>query len=404
MARRWLIGTLIGVWVLGGLPTLVRGQNYPDPIPVGPSHPAVSPAACPGGLCPPGMPAGPGLLPAAFPPPAPAISHCPPSLGSCPPADFDDEDACFLIVSAGYMPMWRHRMKDHLLAVVDPIPFDDPRLAPPGSPIAMTFRDMRTDLQHGYFLNIGFFNQDHSWDFGGFYIQPETQTFEVTRPGQLSSFFFNPPVGFEGTGAGLWDNADYMRMRFENQLVNAEINSRWFDGGNGTEVELLIGVRFLLQAEKLELFASDDREQLGSIPETDATYTSKTNNRLLGGQIGAGISQMLSHHISIGINTKLGLFANYADIDVSLVRGDGLVGIDGGQSKWGISALSDSGAFVTLNGSRWRVLVGYRAMWIWGLATAQDQIDFNLGNDRGRGDVNGSILYHGPMAMFDIVF
>ncbi|MCS6976188.1 MAG: hypothetical protein NZM31_04140 [Gemmatales bacterium] len=399
MAKRWLFGTLIGVMMLGTLPQLVRAQSGSDPVPVGPSSSALSGPMCPSGNC-----GGHGWQYRMPTFPYMPILHPNPMGGPPPCPSYEDDDACFVIISAQYVPFWRHRMKDHVLAVVDPIPFDDPNPAPVGSPVAATFRDVRSEFQHGYGLSVGFFNQDHVWEFAGFYVQPEEATFQVTRPGQLSSFFFNPPVGFEGTGASLWDNADVMRMHFKNQLVNAEINSRWFDGGDGTEVEFLIGVRFLLQAEKLALFTSDDSEQIAVIPETEATYTVKTNNRLLGGQIGAGISQWVTHHLAIGINTKLGLFANYADIDLSLVRGDGLVGIDGGQNKWGISALNDTGAFVSLNGSCWRVLVGYRALWIWGLATAQDQIDFNLGNNRGRGDVNGSVLYHGPMAMIDFVF
>jgi hypothetical protein len=408
MAKRWLYGTLIGMLLVSLTPALVRGQAYPDPVPIGPSNTGqVDPN------CPPGDGPGPMSVDLGWPymkykypqiPPMP-IAH-PNPYGGRNDSDcgIEDESDYRFIISGGYLPLWRHRMKDHALAVVDPVPFDDLQIAPPGAPVALSFSDVDTGWQHGFFISAGLFNQDHVYEIEGFYVPRHPESTSVARTGQLSSFFFNPPVGFEGTGAGLWDNADAMKLTFENQLINAELNSRWFGGWCGTEVEFLVGLRFMDQAEKLEFFTTDDREQIGTIPETDATYTSKTNNRLLGPQIGGGLTQQISEKWSFGINTKIAVMANYADIEIDLVRGDGLVGIDGGQQKWGISALNDTGAFVSLNGSRWRIKAGYRALWIYGLATAQDQVDFNLGNPRGFGSVSGSVLYHGPMAMIDFVF
>jgi hypothetical protein len=406
MAKRWVFGTLLGVTLVSLLPALAQAQPSTDPVPIGPSAEAPVPSG------PPPCPMGPMTVDLGWPymryktPPMPPmpIAHPNPIGAVKQETCYDDDCDQHVIVSGGYIPLWRHRMKKHALAVVDPVPFDDLQIAPVGSPVILDYHNVNTGWQHGYFLNVGLFCQDHVYEIEGFYVPKHPERYNVSRPGQISSFFFNPPVGFEGTGAGLWDNADGMSLSFQNELIDAEINSRYFDGACGTEVECLIGLRFINQSEKLEIFTNDDGRQLTIIPQTEATYTSKTNNRLLGPQVGAALTQQLTERLSFSCNAKLALFANYADIEILLKRGDGFIGLDGGQQKWGISALTDTGIFLHCNGSCWRLRLGYRALWIYGLATAQDQVDFDLGNERGRGDVSGSILYHGPMAAIDFIF
>ena len=405
MAKRWIGGLSFGALLASLVPVVAQAQQPTDPMPVGRS--AVQQAAHgpypvvngPAAKASPPTTVG-GLLPHPYP-----MFLYRPYSGGNREVFIDDDDALHVIIKAGYVPMWRTRMKDHALAVADAVGFDDDQLPPPGAPVIATFRSAPAEFQHGYQLSVGFFHNDRMLEFAGFHLQDQTSRFGLIRPGQISSFFFNPPIGFEGTGfGGLWDNADTMTITFNNTMSNAEINGRWFFGSCDTEFEILVGARYVDISEKLVLVFDDDIIQIADIPETRADYTTKTQNHLIGGHLGGGLQQRLCGWLSLGVDARGAAFANWAEISAKLTRGDGLVGFDGGREKWTIATLAQSAVYVDVNGTFWRVRLGYQALWFWGLATAQDQVDFNLENRRGGGDVNGSFLYHGPMASLEVVF
>jgi len=350
-----------------------------------------------------------------FQPLVPPPGTCIPNLTGHPPeplpdCNYEDDDHLHVFLSASYVLLQRQRMKDHVLAVVDPFTFDDSQAAPPGSPVALSFKDVDQSYRPGYRLTVGLYHEDWMAEVSGFYIGSHTNSKRVVRPGQLDSFFFNPPVGFEGTGfAGtnqsfLWDNADIMDLRFRTSMFNLELNCKCFGGSDDVEGFWLVGFRFVDLPQHLLFRTDDDALQLGFIPETVADYSVNSHNRLMGPQIGGGWSWKIWDHLSWGIDTKAGLFANYVDMNVKLTRGDGLVGIDGGRSKWGLTTLTDSMVHLDLNGTWWQIRAGYNILWFWGLATAQDQLDFNLADTNGRGDVEGSVFYQGFQFSLNLIF
>lgn len=419
MAKRWVYGSLLGVLVACSLPAMAWAQSA-DPMPIGRSS-VVQTVAPPGTPYPPaqnGMgaacPTVPGFQPLMKPPGAsvPNLTGCPPE--PLPDCNFEDDDHLHVFLSGSYMLIQRQRMKEHTLGVVDPFVVDDNLPAPPGSPVVLTFRNVDQPFRTGYRLAVGVYQQDWMAEATGFYIGSHTNDKLVVRPGQLDSFFYNPPVGFEGTGftggnqSALWDNADIMDLRFRWSMLNVELNCKCFAGGGdcGESVEAygLLGVRFVDLPEHLRFHTEDDTLQLGPIPETVADYFVDTHNRLLGPQIGGGLTWQLTECFAWGIETKAALCANYVEMNTKLARGDGLIGFDGGRSKWGISTLTDSTIHLDLNGSWWQLRVGYNIMWFWGMAAAEDQLDFNLANTNGRGDTEGSIFFHGLQASLNLIF
>ena len=93
----------------------------------------------------------------------------------------------------------------------------------------------------------------------GFYIPQYHNSTYTEAPGQLDLPFFNPPIGFEGDN-GLWTHADNVVSTFRfsrvcRQIV--EINYRYTDAAI-TDVELILGMRWISLYESLGIFTGDD--------------------------------------------------------------------------------------------------------------------------------------------------
>ena len=396
MAKRWVGRVVVGAFLAGLWPGLAHAQGYPDPVPIGRaggvmtagmpwpgyggpptqvSYPAPPPYAAEP------MPGGHAAAPTRPPGHGPWVGPWLPTLPDAPcrhdqPCDdfWEDDDCPHFLITAGWMGLWRRELKHGALAVVDPVPFDDGQPPPVNAPLAVDFHDLDMNLQSGLRASAALYMDNFAAELAGFYMWPTTSREDFIRVGQLSSFFFNPPLGFEGTNASLWDNADLIRLSLRTTLGNAEVNARWFTGWDCTEFELLAGFRYVDLQERLDIITSDDQFQLVPVPETIATYTTRTHNHLIGGQLGFAVRQPIGTWLSLSYEARGAWFGNHADIDMELIRGDGLVGRRGGQEKWDFAQLYEGGAFFDINGCRWRVRLGYQVMWILGVATARTRL------------------------------
>jgi hypothetical protein len=111
-----------------------------------------------------------------------------------------------------------------------------------------------------------------------------------------------------------------------------------------------------------------------------------------------------SECVAVSLDARGSWMADYAVTGISLVRGDGLIGRNGGINKWGFSHIYEAGAFVDLTCSRIRIRGGYQCMLLYQVATAQDQLNFDLSDGDGRGDLQGTVFYHGPTVLFEFIF
>ncbi|MER3416681.1 MAG: hypothetical protein C4297_10790 [Gemmataceae bacterium] len=399
---------------LAGLASPVWAQAPGDPVPlvapVQPAHLTRYPGYGPGGQSPPqGSAVFPQMLPGqAFPPavmPPPYPPGYDPDAGGC---EYWQSPECqqaplFYFAQVGWLGLKRQRLGHGAVAVVDPTGVDDGIFPGSGARLAADFHHLDPSLHGAIRAAIGVASDDVALEATGFYLPEQDTGINWVVPGRLTSFFFNIPLGFEGNNF-LWDNADAILLQLRTTMANGEINLRWSTGQAGQGLELLIGARYLDVQERLNLRTEDDTIAIGFDPALVATYTSRVHNRLLGGQIGLASRAEILSWLGLAWELKAGWFWNNVDYDVALVRGDGLLGREGGRSSDRFSHIYEAGLFLDAYRGVFRVRAGYQLMWLVGVAEAVDQIDFNLDHFRGAGRFNGSILYHGPTVYLDITF
>jgi hypothetical protein len=401
------MGMLLGLLWAGALPSFVHAQGSTDPVPLYQASPASPGQGMPGG-----MPAVPAMAPMAG--YAPGMGAGGPPCG--PGGDcglvtrwfhtgYDLSDDCWhYYVNGGYIGLMRSRMKDYELAVRDPEAFDDGFPPPAGSPRLLGFDSLKTGMSSGARATLGIYSEDVCWEIGGMLVPRVHNAISITDPGRISSFFFNEPIGFQGTNPGLWDNADRMTLSLNSRMVGGEANMRWFMRGEDEAVEVFCGCRYLDYDEYLSIFTDDDSIQFSPDPLSVATYSTRAKNHLFGLSAGVSMHGWFCDCLALGFDARGSWMANYATTGVSLIRGDGLVGFDGSLNKWGFTQIYEAGLFLELAGDRCRLRGGYQGMLLLHLAIAQDQVDFDLGNQRGRGDMFGTVWYHGPVATLEFIF
>jgi hypothetical protein len=266
--------------------------------------------------------------------------------------------------------------------------------------------DTEIPMNDGFRAALGLQFEETILEAAGFFIPFKgARPYVAQLPGQLTSFFINPPLGFEGTPASLWSNADIMSLQYHNTLGSGELNWKFFTCGEGWDVMVLVGFRYVDAWEKLDYFTADDNVQLGvRVPETEATLSIRAHNHLMGGHFGFGVGKQVAGCFGYSWESKIGVFANFADVEKTLTRGDGLQGFDVGDQKWQAAHSYETGFYLNLQGNRWRLRGGYEVKWFVGVAKADNQIDFNFESMRNVVDSDGTLFFHGPTAMLDILF
>jgi hypothetical protein len=315
---------------------------------------------------------------------------------------------CGYYAGLGFLAMQRGGMGHLPIAVVDPQNLDTGDPPPPGRPVAVDLNMLNPQYAFGVRGNVGYRWECGALEFSGYWIPENTSSHTTNNPGRLDAPFFNPPLGFEGDN-GLWLQADQMVQRVLTRLGNAEFNWRiWacpYDMW-----EFLVGVRYLDIKDRYELFTDDDGltiRDFGGQPDPlrQATYSIQAHNHLAAPQLGIQWNGGLAHSLVASIFVKGGWGYDFYDVDLSLVRGDGLVGREGHRSGSQFSMLYETGLILD-----WCVIgnthvrVGYQALWVVDVPVASDQIDFNLLDTTGRANNHGSLLYHGPIFEVECVF
>jgi hypothetical protein len=224
----------------------------------------------------------------------------------------------------------------------------------------------------------------------------------ISNIARLDGFFFNPPPGFGGNN-GLWLQADTMQVRFRSALAGAEVNGRCFNTAF-TGLDLLLGVRYLDVREQLGFFTDDDG-LLGPDPTTTATYSVQTHSQIIAPQVGIEYQKMIVPGVALGIMGKGAWGPNIVSTDVSLVRGDGLVGFNTHTDHIQMSQVYELGAYIDIYMlERARLRMGYNGLWLVNVPTALSTFDYDLSHTNGTGSHHGHVTYQGPRIELQFLF
>ncbi len=268
--------------------------------------------------------------------------------------------------------------------------------------------DVQTPYSWGPRASVGFHYGDSTVEFSGFYLPNQGSTFELIETGRIDlpfAFFGNPTE--LNANAGVWLQADRIRVTFETEMAGAEGNYRYTSGNN---FEWIIGVRYLDMAERFSIFVDDEiGGDVFEDPTMQATYTTRTHSRILAPQLGGEGGFFLCPWVAVGGMCKGAWGVNFTEIDTAVFRGDDLIprtrprtSVSSNQ----FSQIYEINLFADfLCGSRCFFRAGYQALWLVGVPEAVDQINFNvfdLTSNSGR--TAGTIFYHGPMLTFNLRF
>ena len=402
MMRRW-VGAAVIAGCLGLAPA-ARAQYGPPP-----SGPGPLPEPVP--FCPePGSNFVPGPLSTATAPPGPSdcLSLPDDGTGAFPCKECTPEEACYFSVGA-QMLQRQHLATAGVLAVQDPGNLDTGNLPPANAPVLQSLSDVHPHFNAGPRATLGYLcNGNQAFEVSGYYIFESNATSAIQNPGRIDSFFFNPPLGFEGDN-GLWLQADRMSTMLSSTLWTVEANYRYTDAAV-TGAELIAGVRYFDLDERLSSFTDDDGIQFPLVngqpdPARTATYSVRTHNRLVAPQLGFEWEKNPTCWLGLGVSAKGAWGANFVTLERSLVRGDGFVGFNGSRSETQFSQMYEINAFVDIHIlERLKLRMGYDTMWFLNMANVVDQYDFNLQDTNTILNRNGSIFFHGPMAELQFLF
>jgi hypothetical protein len=429
---RWWKGAALAAWLgLNGsgqaqqpaVPSPVGAARMPEPIPTGPTKPV--PDLVPGPISPLVAPKGPGPeldLPAG---------HT--SAFQC--ENFPLESACY--ASLGVQWLQRGPLGKGAIAVLGPpinpaifgprvqqgLPPLPGLVPPPGSPVAQRYNDIVPDMKAGLRGTVGYLFNNQAIELTGYGVSTQSKAIEIDRPTQIDGFFHNAPpsIGPGESPASLFINADRLRTTLTTSLANAELNYRSWNGAvNGAD--LILGVRYLNVRDKLSIYTDQDTLSLpgtaGGVgspvdifghPNPIATYTMDVRNHIvvaqIGGEYAAPLPTKALDWIYVGGVGKAGLGADIINTNAYLTRGDGVVGFNDRHTTTNFVQVYELGGFVDFHIlDRLRFRAAYTALWMVGVGTTVDQIDFNLANPRGNSTKTGSLLYHGPSFELQFLF
>jgi hypothetical protein len=309
----------------------------------------------------------------------------------------------------GAMALLRQRLGSGIIALKDDASheIDTGNVPPANSQPVLNFNNINPQYQWGERITIGRLEGDHSIEFTGYYLQDARNTATAVSPGRLSSFFFNPPVGFEGDN-GIFLQADIMSATIQTAIGNAEFNYRWWNK-SCSGVEWIAGLRYVNLQETAAIFTDDDgllRRDIFGHPDPlrQATYFVRSVNQFVGPQLGVEWTKPCFSWVTIGANAKSAIGPDFVSLNRRLTRGDGFVGLAKNSSETTFSSVCEAGIFADLSVfERVRVRLGYEALLFLHVPDAQSQVQFDLANQGGPNN-NGTIFYSGPIMELQILF
>ncbi len=444
MCRGWKgVALVAACWCLnlpaqaqtGTYPSPVGAARMPEPIPAVPNpNPQPPPNLVPGPISPLAAPMG----------PTDDLSLPYDHTGAFQTENFVQENGFYFNI--GPIALQRNHLGAGDIAVYNatvmgqttpqlPDPFTQ---TPTGTGSALSFNSVKPALSLGIIGTAGYLWHNQAVEFSSYYIWEDDAKATASMPFSLDTLFYNPPLTM--VGDGLFRMANTVSLTQGSSLFNAEANyRRWNPAFAG--LEFIIGARYIRQNDILNIQTtgySFFENSLGlKTPGVDSTtYSVITHNNLVAPQLGLEYTLKLFSWLHLSAMGKGAWGVNYLTSDVNMTRGDGYTAFNTLRHATVFGELYNIGVFANINIlERLRLRIGYTATWLIGVATANDQVDFDLkgyearqqfgfqgvanavtsgnlqllqqvqnGIPHGNVNNNGSIIYFGPQAQLEFFF
>lgn len=242
---------------------------------------------------------------------------------------------------------------------------------------------LKASERESYTLSPGSFLGQYDFDLGGRYTFGQmldcvdgveavyTGPFEWERARAvqaqtgttLRSVFF-PGGGYVDSQLSTFNNS-FRHFQYEKtDLQSYEANRRWFAWDI---MSTLIGFRAVRYNEVIQFDTSTSTNETGS-------FGLRTENFLLGGQIGADVMRPIGQRLSVGTKTRLGLFAN-VNKGQTFLQNAGNTLINASDRDVDFAGLLQYAAVARYRlGRRVAVIGGYEGWILGGIATLADQV------------------------------
>jgi hypothetical protein len=378
--KKRLVGLFLGVAFLFqgnfAFSQFPSGGPLPEPIPLGASGPAQ------------GMPQSFGPMMAGM----PSDGQEDLSISSRAPSAFMEEPYIFESTYYGSVGA-RALMRQNPISL---------QVTTPGPTLpGQNFNGINPVMAWGPQVTLGYIFNNHMFEFYGFYIPQNSKQISSYAPGQVSSPFgaTGAPAGF----AGLFQNASSITTTLNDAVGNVEFNYRRASNAI-KDFEFLFGLRYFNMFENMIVGTDANQTSLGANPALEANYYTRTNNNLLGLQMGYEHNMRVLKHLGIGSFAKGSAGVNWWDSNVSLVRGDKLVGFQGGQNGTTFGSVVEIALYADfLLLERCRMRAGYNVLWAFGVSEASQQFNYNFSQTNGSNQI-GTTFFGGPSLDFQFLF
>ncbi len=284
-------------------------------------------------------------------------------------------------------------------------------------------RDAEMDWSGGAEVRVGRYLHGGTYAIEGVYwgIYPtskEAVLLDDQVNGNLDSNLDFWALDIDGTNVDAWtDNSDAHRVRRDWEFHNVEINllnyagCMMFDvcGSPRFKFNWGIGARFFRFEEDLQFAAIEDG--FGDVFDGGAdqiNYDVGVENNLVGFQLIGNSEYFCRPNFSLLLGTKFGLYGNHISHRQIIYSENGVAVVNQApfwDQQYNIKNSKDDVAFLgEINaGANWYLSsscslgFGYRAVAATGVALAQEQIPYSLGDLRQARlvDSNGSLILHG---------
>lgn len=197
-------------------------------------------------------------------------------------------------------------------------------------------------------------------------------------------------------------DASRAKAQYSSHFWDAQLNFwRYFTPRleNYFGLSALMGLRFFNWDEFFKL-------QMVKSPDT-SSYKIKTENRILGAQLGVDFQMHPARWLTWELLAKGGVFANNTEQSQFLGAFNNLVSLRNSTTqKWQAGFFGDVSAQMRIECRRWlNIHVGYEALFLTGLSLAPEQVSKKVGHDAGKKDrTRGNGIIQGLFAGLTVRF
>jgi len=203
-----------------------------------------------------------------------------------------------------------------------------------------------------------------------------------------------------------FDAAREHRIERTNEFHNIEINLIHMPmqayGNSAVSLNWLAGIRYFRFDEGLQFGSVSFDNEFGSNGGLNEAYLDiDVLNNLVGFQLGSDGRFQVARSLALLGGIRAGIYGNHIQHRTQLLRGDGFQGLLVNSSENDVSLLGEINLTIEWQPARWFAgYLGYRAVFVSGVALSDNQIPIFLADTGGISDIdsNGELILHGITA------